>query len=165
MDTAIYSGCGSYRYWFNHVWDRSRPPLLICMLNPGTTAEADPLKGHHPTRQKCIAVARREGYGGIMVVNLFAWRCQKPQQLRGISDPFGPQNDAMLAGTAAIAHARGKPILCAWGTKGRMFGADQRALSIFKKADVRLVCLGKTQKGYPRHPLHADRTQPLVAFA
>jgi hypothetical protein len=85
------------------------------------------------------------------VVNLFAGRCQKPQQLRCFSDPFCHKNDAILAETAAIAKALGIPILCAWGTKGRMFDADQRALAVFKKAGVRLVCLDKTQKniGFP----------------
>ena len=165
MDNAIYSECGTYRYSFNQQWDYSRPALPICMLNPGTMAEADNPNRQHPTRRNCVTVAQREGHGGITVVNLFAGRCQKPQQLRRFSDPFGPKNDAMLAETAAIAKTLGIPILCAWGTKGRMLDADQRALAIFKKAGVRLVCLDKTQKGYPRHPLFADLTQPLVAFA
>jgi hypothetical protein len=165
MDNAIYSECGTYRYSFSHQWDSTRPALPICMLNRGTTAKADNPNRQHPTRRKCITVAQREGYGGITVVNLFAGRCQKSQQLRCFCDPFGPKNDAILAETAVIAKALGIPILCAWGTKGRMFDADQRALAIFKKSAVRLVCLDKTQKGYPRHPLYADLTSPLVAFA
>lgn len=161
---AICSECGTYRYSFNEQWDANLWALPICMLNPATAQNTENLNRRHPTRQKCREIAQREGYGGIMVVNLFAARCQTPRQLRCFSDPFGSKNNDILEETAASAKALGTPILCAWGTKGRMFGADQRALDIFKRAGVQLVCLGKTRHRYPRHPLHADITQPLLPF-
>lgn len=172
MDPAIYSmpaysDCRAYRYWHFERWNCSRPVLPFCMLNPATTAEADTPDRRHQTRLICKHVAESEGYGGIMQVNLFAACCPKAEGLRGFRGPFGPMNDVALAETAAAAAAQGLPILCAWGWRGHMQGADQRARAIFKSTGVRLLCLElcRNRRGrYPKHPIGADLSLPLAAF-
>ena len=74
---AVVSDDGLYRYILTRTWDRSLPALVFCMLNPSTAdATVD-----DPTIRKCIGFAQRLGYGGIIVVNLFAYRATKPREL------------------------------------------------------------------------------------
>ena len=63
-----------YRYLLWRVWDSSLPVLLVIMLNPST---ADHDKNDR-TIETLIARARMTGHGGILVLNLFAWRATQP---------------------------------------------------------------------------------------
>lgn len=154
--TAHISPCGLYRYRLTREWSDTAP-LPFVMLNP-STADADL---DDPTIRRCMGFARREGAGGIVVVNQFAFRATDPDALRTAADPHGPENDAALAEAAREAAAAGMPIVCAWGTHG---GRSNRHITIIQASGVRLVCLGVTKDGHPRHPLYVRGDQPLVAF-
>src|SRR5262249_62207047 len=71
---AGFSRCGRYRYWLTRTWDAARPAVCWLMLNPSTADAAR----DDPTIRRCIGLARRWGHGGIVVVNLFAWRAPDP---------------------------------------------------------------------------------------
>jgi hypothetical protein len=65
---AVLSDCGQYRYRLWRVWDDCLPLMVFVMQNPSTaTADAD-----DPTIRKCIGFAKRHGYGGVSVRNVFA---------------------------------------------------------------------------------------------
>jgi hypothetical protein len=63
-------------------------------------------------------------------------------------------------------HAAGPAlsVVAAWGTIGGVRDGDAIALRIFREAGARLVCLGKTKNGHPRHPLYIKGDTPLEAF-
>lgn len=146
--SAVISACGRYRYRLQRGDGPRR--LAFVMLNP-STADADV---DDPTIRRCRAFAQREGYPGIDVMNLYAWRATDPVQLTQVDDPVGPDNPIWLDHLASD-HRHGW-IVCAWGTLAR---EQQRQTAIqvagiLSSHGARLVCLGTTKDGSPRHPLY-----------
>ena len=91
--TADFSFCGQYRYTLTRVWSLERGLVLFVGLNPSTAdAERD-----DPTVRRCVGYARRWGFGGVLVANLFAYRATDPRDLLAVSYPIGPRNDEVIA--------------------------------------------------------------------
>lgn len=157
--TALISPCGRYRYRLTRRWG---PGALLpfVMLNP-STADADV---DDATIRRCMSFARREERGGIVVGNLFAYRATDPEALRAVADPVGPSNVSALTGIIIDAAFAGVPVLCGWGAYSRLKDQDAMLRRIAAKHGVKLVCLGTTMAGYPRHPLYVRRDQPLVEW-
>lgn len=154
--TARISDCGRYRYLLTRTWGEA-PPLPFVMLNPSVAdAEVD-----DPTIRRCIWFARREGAGGIVVTNLYAWRATRPADLWKAEDPCGPDNDAVLVSVATQARADGVPLVCAWGAHG---GNSNRLIVLMQQVGGTMACLGRTKQGKPRHPLYVRGDQPLEVF-
>lgn len=152
---AIYSACGAYRYRLTRLWDDGAPRLAFVMLNPSTASE----KVNDPTIARCEKRARLLGFGGLDVVNLFAFRATDPSVLRAAEAPIGPDNDAFLSRACAEAQM----VLAAWGVHGRHQGRDVQALPLLTAHPRKLHTLGLTRHGLPRHPLYvsyAQRPQP-----
>lgn len=156
-NAAKISLCGRYRYELSRQW-AAGACLSFIMLNP-STADADL---DDPTIRRCIGFAKREGAGGLVVGNVYALRSTNPKALLTAVDPIGPDNAVTLTRIAADSIAHGLPVVCAWGIPGG-YGA-LRALPLLAKSGARLVCLGKTKNGSPRHPLYIKSNQPLEPF-
>jgi hypothetical protein len=90
--SAVFSTCRRYRYVLRRIWDRSTPPAMFVGLNPST---ADEVKDD-PTVRRCIGYAKRWGFGGLIMTNIFAFRSTDPNALVELDDPVGPRNDAWL---------------------------------------------------------------------
>src|SRR5262245_2217921 len=65
-----------YRVLLWRQWDE-RPPIAFGMMNPST---ADHLNVD-PTVRRCISFAKREGAGGLVVINRSPWRATLPADL------------------------------------------------------------------------------------
>ena len=83
--------------------------------------------------------------GGLVIVNLFAYRAPKPLMLKRASDPIGPHNNDYLE----LAADREDHVIFAWGGDGRYRGQDQVAMTLMGD---RARVLGKTNGGMPNHP-------------
>ncbi|MGH3410038.1 MAG: DUF1643 domain-containing protein [Streptosporangiaceae bacterium] len=147
---------GPYRYLLTRRWGPDRVVCFI-MLNPSTaTAEQD-----DPTVTRCRGFARREGCGGMVIVNLFGLRSPSPRMLLYHPEPIGPSNDETVfaqAGQANIAVA-------AWGTAGSQPRlASRRDKVEAALSGISLWCLGTTKAGEPRHPLMARTETPLIPW-
>ena len=140
---AVFSRDRRYRYRLWRRWDRSRPVVAFVMLNPST---ADATRDD-PTIRRCIGFARRWGYGGVEIVNLFAFRATDPRALRAAHDPEGPRNAAQVRRAASTAAL----VLAAWGADGAV---GTRGAALERRLSPRLRCLGVTRSGAPRHPLY-----------
>lgn len=147
---AVLSDCQRYRYVLWRRWDKSRPRLVWIMLNPSTAdAEAD-----DATIRVCMGRARRMGYGGIRVINLFGWRATDPKELTAAEDPVGEANRYLES-----HHGTGEDLnIAAWGDGGLLRGRHREryreALSILCiEYATPLYCLGLTKAGQPKHPL------------
>lgn len=156
--SANISDCGSYRYALTRRWDGKKHVLTFVMLNP-STADADL---DDPTIRRCMGFAKREGYGGILVVNIYAYRATDPDALKGVSDPFGSAN--ANAHRVAIEIANGRPIVCAWGTKGILLDGYRHFMRMAKEHNANLVALGITKGGHPKHPLYLKGDAPFIPF-
>ena len=146
---CILGGKGEeYRYDLWRVWGSGRRVLFIG-LNPSI---ADGRKDD-PTVRRCRNFARRWGYDGFHIGNLFAYRATDPGEvearLRMGEDVRGQENEEHLRRLAA-ACAR---IICCWGAGGVMDCAHQWACEVLKDYDLYHVglCVRSQQ---PRHPLY-----------
>lgn len=158
IKAAVISPCGLYRYRLTRHWDGSKRALPFIMLNPSTAdAEID-----DPTIRRCMSFARRAELGGIIVVNLFAFRATKPETLKYTADPVGPENDAYLREIAIVSGRNSTPVVCAWGAVGWTRAPD--LVRAMLREDANLVCLGQTKDGHPRHPLYVRGDQPFVKY-
>lgn len=148
---AIISDCGTFRYRLSRMWSPT-PPLAFVMLNPSTAdANLD-----DPTIRKCIGFAERLGFGGIDVVNLFAFRATDPKDLRNNGSQVGPENDYAIQRCARLARAYGSPVICAWGANARSPLGQARATTVRKMLgdmNVELRALRLLRDGVPEHPL------------
>jgi hypothetical protein len=152
-NAALFSPCGAYRYRLSRAW-ADGPTAAFVMLNPST---ADATKDD-PTIRRCIGFAKREGCGGLVVVNIFAFRATSPADMRAADDPIGPDNDEHIMD--ALVDADG-PVVAAWGSLGSYRGRDHDVRLL---TDVPLWCLGLTKAGAPRHPLYVKGDAPLLPF-
>lgn len=143
--SAEISPCGKYRYHLRREWDLDLPKVAFVMLNPSTADASE----DDATIRRCIGFAKAWGYGGIDVVNLFAFRATDPKELKTARNAIGPDNDAYVLSTVRLADK----VICAWGANGDLFGRADRVTKILRDADVDLWCLEKTAKGMPKHPV------------
>lgn len=170
--SAVLSADGLYRYELRRryaITDTSGPTVLWVMLNPSTAdAGVD-----DPTVRKVGGFSMLMGSAAVRVVvaNLFAWRATYPTDLRNAikrgADAVGPETDARLRSLAEEASL----IVCAWGDHPystlRKYGGPERASAVLDLlVDVKrtnldsLLCLGKSTKGAPRHPLMLPYNTP-----
>lgn len=152
--TACFDPSGTYRYHLSRTWDEALPVMAFVMLNPSRADDSC----NDPTIRRCITLAQQWGYGGLAVVNLFAYCAAHPKVLWQTPDPVGPENDPHLLRTCGQAER----ILLAWGNWGSQLGRDRTVLTLLAPHWARCCCLGLNQTGLPRHPLYVRRdSQPL----
>ncbi len=154
---ALISDCGRYRYWLTRTWDETRPSMVFVMLNPSVAdANID-----DPTIRRCMGFAARENCGGIIVVNLFAYRATKPTELVGLDDPCGPENDDWQYHFIT----KGGPVVLAWGANDMASKECKRFFTYYQPAEwYDFCCLGQTKSGAPKHPLYIASDQPLEPY-
>lgn len=149
MKGAVISNCGAFRYRLWRYWDQPKGALVFIMLNP-STADAD---DDDPTIRKCMGFARHLGFGGIEIVNLFAYRATKPKELKAAGYLVGPENDRhILAVVEAHASLRDN-VICAWGANARGLSRPGAVMSMLSSQGVRPRALHFTDDGIPAHPL------------
>lgn len=139
---VVFSACGQYRYVLWRLWQPHKPTALFIGLNPSTT----PAGEDNATIRRCVNFAKAWGYGGIALMNLFAYRADTPPLMRQASAPVGPENDRWLQRVANRAGI----VVAAWGNDGAHLG---------RSAEVRCLlplmhCLKVNKSGEPAHPLY-----------
>ena len=149
---ARLSPCRKYRYALWRTWDDSKPYAMFIGLNPSTADET----GDDPTIRRCIGFAKDWGYGGLCVVNLFAYRATLPADLKVAPDPVGPPNDKWIRKSASRAGI----IVAAWGNDGCFLGRSSRVKEILPN----VMCLKLNKTGEPAHPLYQPKSAMPVAF-
>ncbi|MFD8384303.1 DUF1643 domain-containing protein [Streptomyces sp. NPDC059679] len=159
LATAVMDEPRTYRYLLTRIWDTSRPVMTVVMLNPSTADH----RTNDPTITRLAGTngfARRLGMGGIAVVNLFALRATKPQELGKATDPVGPHNDVFIRQAASTAGL----VVAAWGGERRAVDRAATVTQDLTVVGVRLHALGTTSTGQPRHPLYLPGTAALVPY-
>lgn len=138
-----------YRYWLRRTWNDDLPVMVWVMLNPSTADhEVD-----DPTILACMDFARRNDCGGILVVNLFAFRSPHPKVMLSADDPIGPDNDHFILEAVRGSVAAGGMVIAAWGTNGSHLDRDLQVVDLLEAHGLEVMCFGKTKDGHPKHPL------------
>jgi hypothetical protein len=123
------------------------------MMNPST---ADHRK-NDPTIMKVIRYSKRWGYGGILVLNIYAYRTSRPENLPKQEElRVGYKNNYWLGVVFRYAKMKKAPVICAWGAKHKERGCQVRRMA----ADLGLPLLGleTALNGEPKHPRFLSET-------
>lgn len=161
--SAVISPCGRYRYRLERDAGLfAIGATAIIMVNPST---ADALEDDHTIR-KLRRFAELNGWGRIIVGNLFAYRATDVRDLGSVADPIGPENDAHLLRIAEEADR----VVFAWGpvTKQPLALRHRwRAVAeIFATFLHRPLSIGAPAKcGHPRHPLMLAYAEPIMPWS
>lgn len=148
---AEFSPCRTWRYSLWRSWD-TRPLVAFIGLNPST---ADEIRNDRTVR-RCMGFAHAWGFGGLLMLNAYAFRATKPAAMKAAADPVGPDHDERLRNSRAFA----AEFVAAWGNH-----CDQaRAARVCQLIGRRIDCLGTTSSGAPRHPLYLKATTARKAF-
>ena len=154
--TATFSPDRLYRYALTRSW-ADGPYTMFIMLNPSTASAA----ADDPTIRRCIRFARDWGSAGLLVVNLFGLRATKPAELVGHPDPVGPDNDTVIADALNVPVDH---VVAAWGDHRRLPERLPRIRELLGPPGLRLMCLGTTKSGQPRHPLYIPAVTALTTY-
>lgn len=157
--SAVISNCGRYRYRLERDGPGNGRTVVI-MVNPSTAdAEQD-----DATIRKLKGFGARNGWGRIIVGNLFAYRAADVRELASVDDPFGPRNEWHLRRMFDEASR----VIFAWGPPRKL----PRYLRRRWQEVVRLLplhcdpfCIGQpTWGGHPKHPLMLAYDSPIIPW-
>lgn len=153
---AYLSTDQKFRYWLIRVWDDSLPMMTNIGCNPST---ADALL-NDPTIRKDIGFATRLGFGGLLKLNVGAYRATDPRQWQKAFDPFGPENTVEHL-RKYMTEFKANEVVVTWGKCIGKFSG--RADSIARQLGD-TWCLGRTSDGTPRHTLMLPYTTQLERY-
>lgn len=150
-------GLRRYRYSLWRRWrDDCEPSEMVAFigLNPSTADESQ----DDPTIRRCIGFAKSWGFGGLVMLNLFAFRDTDPRGMKLERHPVGPWNDETIRRVCQVC---GRTVCC-WGHHGQFR---------FRSSEVRLIVrqfgwhFGLTTNGEPKHPLYLKADSKLIRWA
>ena len=149
---AQFSKCRTWRYALWRTWDNDKSHVMFIGMNPSTADETN----DDPTIRRCINYAKAWGYGGIYMLNLFAFRATDPREMKAAADPVGPENISYLK----VYHETAGITLACWGAHGHFMRQGELIETILDN----LYCLGVTKTGHPRHPLYLKANLKPIPF-
>jgi hypothetical protein len=149
---AVFSKCRKYRYALWRIWDDSEPYAMFIGLNPSTADETQ----NDPTINRCVNYSKKWGYGGLCIVNLFAFRATDPSVMIASDDPIGSDNDNWIKKLSIDAGV----IVAAWGNEGSYLGRSKQVIDLVPN----LKCININKTGEPFHPLYQSSSARPIGF-
>lgn len=152
----------NHRYVLRRSWLGDGGVVNFIMLNPSTADDVF----DDATIRRCVGFAKRWGFSGLTVTNLFAYRATQPKDLRfllamedGYKLAVGVGNTSHILREARDA----QKIVCAWGDNCDVL--PDRASDIIKLCRAHdLFCIRRTKKGNPAHPVRERYTDAPTLF-
>ena len=171
MSFCLFSKCRSYRWILKRELLSGKKTVVFIGLNP---SRADSLNNDR-TLIRVINFCSKWNYKNIYVINLFGLISKSPCQLSKSKDPVGNNNDLI---TFKVLEFWMKNINCdlwlGWGDKGQLYSRDRIVLKLIKNLSnlksndnnysKRVLSLGYSKKGNPRHPLYMPNESFLKPF-
>jgi hypothetical protein len=158
---AEISPCGRFRTLLGREWgDQVLGNYALWIgMNP-STADGDV---DDPTIRREISFTDREGLKGYLKVNVMDYRATDPKRLLSMTpdERCSRHNYRTIREKAQAASF----VVAAWGTLPMPLRPHAIAVEELLRIDgVRLLCLGTTKDGSPRHPLYVKGDAPLVPY-
>ena len=157
----MFSQCGSYRWILKRELLSGKKTVVFVGLNPSKANASN----NDRTLIRIINFCSRWNYKNIYIINLFSLISKSPIHLSKSNDPIGGNNDLI---TLKALEFWWKNINCdlwlGWGDKGKLYRRDSFVLGLIKNLSNlelnennysrRILTLGISKKGNPRHPLY-----------
>ena len=171
MSFCLFSECRSYRWILKRELLSGKKSVIFIGLNP---SKANSINNDR-TLIRIINFCSRWNYKNIYVINLFGLISKSSYQLSKSKEPIGINNDLITLITLEFWK---KNINCdlwlGWGDKGQLDRRDRVVLGLIKKISnlysnennlsERILSLGTSKKGNPRHPLYMPNESFLRPF-
>lgn len=155
---ALFSADRTKRLLLWRSFDQSKPLLGFVALNPSKADE----KRNDPTTTRNCERARREGFGGVLMGNLYDHVARYPADLKWAGYPCSYENWDTLLRIAGLCPT--VVLACGQWARPEDFAELVKQFRA-APAQPRLVHLGLTKSGLPRHPLHTAYAVPLQELA
>lgn len=148
---ALFSEDRKYRYALLRNWDLNKPLIMFIGLNPSTANENQ----DDATIRRVCRFAFDWDFGGVYMMNLFAWVTPYPEELRKVEDPIG-DNDKWLI----KAQAKCDEVVFCWGNFPEAKERSEQVMKMFPSAKALIL----NKDGTPRHPLYVPANTVPVEF-
>ena len=127
------------------------------------------------TLSRIINFCSKWNYKHIYIVNLFGLISKSPVQLSKNNDPIGKNNDVIILKSLEFWLGNtNSDLWLGWGDRGQLKGRDRKILKLIKdfsnfnsnedNYSKRVLSLGLSKKGNPRHPLYMPNKSFLRKF-
>lgn len=166
---ALLSDDRTYRYRLDRVWNKSSHRRMVVIgLNPSTADETV----DDPTIRRCVQFAKREDCGGLIMVNLFAFRATDPRacaQHYATEEAkadlyFHERNDVTICSACGVMERGGGPVVAAWGAHDMAVSRGDYVRRMLRTRGIDMFALGVTKAGHPKHPLYLRSDTLLVEW-
>jgi len=171
LSFCLFSECRSYRWILKRELLSGKKTVLFIGLNPSKANSSNDDR----TLVRIINFCSRWNYKNIYIINLFGLISKSPNQLSKSKDPIGKNNDLITLKSLEFWR---DDINCdlwlGWGDKGQLKGRDRKILKLIKNfsnlksnennSSKRVLSLGLSKKGNPRHPLYIPNQSFLRKF-
>ena len=151
INGAEFSDDRKYRYCLWRIWDENKPMVMFIGLNPSTANE----NKDDPTIRRVKRFAFDWGFGGVYMMNLFAWITAYPAELKICEDPLG-ENDERLRRLSYSC----KDIIFAWGSFKEAQERSKQVIKMFPFAKALVI----NHNGTPKHPLYIKSDTIPIPF-
>jgi hypothetical protein len=149
---AEFSPDRKYRYALWRIWQAEKAVMVVIGVNPSTANETKP----DNTITKVIKIAKNNGFGGVIMMNLFGIVSSNPSILKTHTDPIG-ENDKWLE---IILTTYGHTTVFAWGNFKEARTRAKEIVSRYPNA----FCLAHNKNGSPKHPLYCLDNTKLIPY-
>jgi hypothetical protein len=173
-DGALFSPDRSRRYALWRVWDLSLPAIMVIGLNPSTANETT----DDPTIKSIRRIAAHNGFGKLIMTNLFSWVSSDPKVLDDVyrtrmqfaTKMFSDQSKLGVfestlgdVNRAYLNHFR-KQASHVWYAWGNFKQARPEIVKEILQSFPGGLCCHQNGNGSPKHPLYCKSNTILQIF-
>lgn len=146
-----------YRYRLTRVWDNKKEIIAVIMLNPSV---ANSLKTD-ATIMKLTNFLIDKEYGGVDIVNVYAYMHKNPSELKNKNQMYESYNDDYIL---KVVEER-KKFIIAWGSDKKDKVTRKREIeNLLLSYANKIKCLKDTSGKTPRHPLNVTEEWEIVPY-
>jgi len=139
-------GYFKYRYSLWRLWGKANNVAVGIFLNPSIATH----EANDHTARKFSNWAKKKGYSGIFILNVFGVRGKDPKVIKEVSDPVGRMNNTVIK--MHLDFLAGI-FVAGWGNDGRINNRSTAVRRIIGKSGT-CYCFCKNKNGEPSHPAY-----------
>lgn len=143
---ACFSLPSCYRYSLWRLWGKSNNVAVGIFLNPSIATH----RANDHTVRKFGNWARKNGYSGIFILNVFGIRGKDPRVIKEVHNPVGNMNDRVIKMHIDLLSG---VFIGGWGNDGRIDRRSDKVRRLLNKK-VKCFCFCKNKNGEPSHPAY-----------